>query len=231
MATLLLIETATSVCSTAIEHDGKIIAIEESTEPNAHSSKLSVLINVLLEKSGYTFSQLDGICVSSGPGSYTGLRIGVSTAKGLCYALDKPLLAIETLQNMASLYATMHSEYTGLICPMIDARRMEVYTALFDSKANLIHPTCAHIVTESFYASWVAEQLITFIGDGTEKTRVLLENKPNVCYDSLFRISASGMVALAETKYAAHQFEDMAYFQPFYLKDFVAAKSIIKGLK
>lgn len=231
MATILLIETATPICSTAIEQNGKIMAINESSEPNSHSSKLSILIKELMEKANISYNMLDAVCVSSGPGSYTGLRIGVSTAKGLCYALDKPLLSAGTLQNMALGYISKHPEYTGYICPMIDARRMEVYAAIFDSNGNCIRPTSADIITESIYDEWLNENHIQFIGDGADKTRAILENKHNALFDTDFKLSATGMALMAEDLYNNHKFEDIAYFEPFYLKDFVAAKPSVKGLK
>ncbi len=230
MATILLIETATPICSTAIEHNGTIIAVTESNEPNSHSSKLSILIKELLEKADITYNTLDAVCVSSGPGSYTGLRIGVSTAKGLCYALEKPLLAVETLQNMAHGYLSLNPEYTGYLCPMIDARRMEVYAAIFDSKGNYLRPTSADIITEDIYNQWLAKNQVRFIGDGADKTRTILENKDNVSFDTEYKISASGMAHMAEELYQQGKFEDIAYFEPFYLKDFIAAKPNVKGL-
>lgn len=231
MATILLIETATPICSTAIEQNGEIIAINECSEPNSHSSKLSILIKELMEKANISYNMLDAVCVSSGPGSYTGLRIGVSTAKGLCYALDKPLLSVGTLHSMALGYLSQHPEHTGLICPMIDARRMEVYAAIFDNKGNCIRPTSADIITESIYNEWLETNHISFIGDGADKTRSLLENKNNVSFHTDFKISATGMATIAEELYSKHKFEDIAYFEPFYLKDFVAAKPSVKGLK
>lgn len=231
MATILLIETATPICSTAIEQNGKIITINECSEPNSHSSKLSILIKELMEKANMAYNMLDAICVSSGPGSYTGLRIGVSTAKGLCYALDKPLLSVGTLHSMALGYLSQQPRHTGLICPMIDARRMEVYAAIFDNNGNCIRPTSADIITESIYDEWLNNNNITFIGDGADKTRPLFENKNKVLFDTDFKISATGMAKIAEDLYKKHTFEDIAYFEPFYLKDFVAAKPSVKGLK
>ena len=230
MAKILLIETATPICSVAIAIDGQIAAMKESSEPNSHSAKLSVMIRDILETSNIQYSELDAVCVSSGPGSYTGLRIGVSTAKGLCYALEKPLMAISTLENIAAGYLQLHPQYTGYICPMIDARRMEVYSAIFDNKGNYIRPTNADIITEDIYDQWLEEKNILFIGDGADKTRSILEGKNNVMFDTDFKISAKGMALIAEKRYENKQFEDVAYFEPFYLKDFVAAKPSVKGL-
>lgn len=230
MAKILLIETATPICSVAIAIDGIVTVIKESSEPNSHSAKLSVMIRDILETANIPYSELDAVCVSSGPGSYTGLRIGVSTAKGLCYALEKPLLAVGTLQNIAAGYMLLHPQYTGYICPMIDARRMEVYSAIFDSNGNYIRQTNADIITENIYDQWLEQNNITFIGDGADKTRSILEGKNNVMFDTDFKISAKGMAQIAEKRYENKQFEDVAYFEPFYLKDFVAAKPSVKGL-
>ena len=144
---ILLIETATAVCSVALANDNKILAEVHSEEPNAHSSKLSPFIEQIFAQCGKKVSQLDAVCVSSGPGSYTGLRIGVSTAKGLCYALGKPLLAVPTLQGMAAQYYAMHPEYRGMVCPMIDARRMECYTAIYG-------PNAEDIISDTLRFDW-----------------------------------------------------------------------------
>lgn len=228
--TILLLETATQICSVALEHDGQIITELHSDEPNAHSSKLAVFIDSILHNDFLKSNHLDAVCVSSGPGSYTGLRIGVSSAKGLCYALDIPLLSIPTLQNMASLYFAQHPDYKGYVCPMIDARRMECYTALF-SRDGIVKETAAEVIEKGIYDRWLDKTQITFVGDGAEKTRPLLSCHSNALYDSSFVISATGMAATAENKLKNNQVEDTAYFEPFYLKDFVAKKSVVHGLR
>lgn len=228
--TILLLETATQICSAALTRDGQIIAEKHSDEPNAHSAKLAVFINALFKENGISPDQLDAVCVSSGPGSYTGLRIGVSSAKGLCYALDIPLLAIPTLQNMASLYFAQHPDYDGLVCPMIDARRMECYTAIY-SRSGIEKETTAEVIEAGIYDRWLDKQKVTFIGDGAEKTRPLLSAHYNALYDSTFAISASGMALEAEAKLKRGEKEDTAYFEPFYLKDFIAKKSVVHGLR
>lgn len=228
--TILLLETATQVCSIALAKDGKIVAEKHSDEPNAHSSKLAVFIDNIFKESGISPDRLDAVCVSSGPGSYTGLRIGVSSAKGLCYALGKPLLAVPTLQNMADLYFAQHPEYNGFVCPMIDARRMECYTAIF-SRSGIEKETSADVIEAGIYDRWLDNQKVTFIGDGAEKTRPLLSCHSNALYDRTFVISATGMAATAENKLKNGQVEDTAYFEPFYLKDFVAKKSVVHGLR
>ena len=227
---ILLLETATQICSVALEHDGDIVTELHSDEPNAHSSKLAVFIDKVLNHEHLRDNRLDAVCVSSGPGSYTGLRIGVSSAKGLCYALDIPLLSIPTLQNMASLYYTLHPEYNGFVCPMIDARRMECYTALFN-REGIVKETAAEVIETGIYDNWLDQKPVTFIGDGAEKTRETLSCHPNARYDTSFRISATGMASTAEQKLANGQKEDVAYFEPFYLKDFIAKKSVVHGLR
>lgn len=228
--TILLLETATPVCSVALYRDHVIVASKQSDEPNAHSSKLAPFIQELFDQSGIEMKALDAVCVSSGPGSYTGLRIGVSSAKGICYALDIPLLSVPTLQSMAARYFQLHPDYKGLVCPMIDARRMECYTALY-SREEVIRPTQAEIIESDSYDRWLAEGPVTFIGDGAQKTRPLLAQHPNVCYDDRFQIDASGMATIALQKLQKGEQEDVAYFEPFYLKDFVAKKSVVHGLR
>lgn len=230
MTTLLLIETATPVCSVALARDGEILMELHSDESNAHSSQLSPFIGQLFDRCGLVPAQLDAVCVSSGPGSYTGLRIGVSTAKGFCYALDRPLLAVPTLQGMAAQYYAQHPDYKGMVCPMIDARRMECYTAVFASPADELKPVSADIITEGIYDQYLDRGEVTFIGDGAEKTRPILDLHANARYAADFRISAAGMLPVALDRLQAGRFEDVAYFEPYYLKDFVAKKSVVRGL-
>ena len=238
--TILLIETATQICSVALAVDGEIVAERHSDEPNAHSSKLALFIDDLLKHSStqaLNHSSIqalkhspDAVCVSSGPGSYTGLRIGVSSAKGIAYALGIPLLAVPTLQNMAMLYYAQHPDYDGLVCPMIDARRMECYTAIF-SRQGMLRDTQADVIEEGIFDNWLNDNKVTFIGDGAAKTRPILSTHPNALYDDTFQLSASGMFQEAQRKLEAGEKEDTAYFEPFYLKDFVAKKSVVHGLR
>lgn len=227
---ILLLETATQVCSVALMHDGAIVAEIHSDIPNAHSSKLSLFIEQIFSDAKISIKELGAVCVSSGPGSYTGLRIGVSSAKGICFALGIPLLSVPTLQNMASLYFEDHPDYDGLVCPMIDARRMECYTALYDRKGT-VKGTAAEVIEPGIYDRWLNGKQVTFIGDGAEKTRPILSVHENALYDNTFRISATGMATIAMDKLQKKEFEDVAYFEPFYLKDFVAKKSVVHGLK
>lgn len=230
MPNSLLLETATPVCSVAIAEDGRVVASRICSEPNAHSSKIAVFLDELVNEWGRSLASLDAVCVSSGPGSYTGLRIGVSTAKGLCYALDKPLIAVETLQGMANLFLRQNPDFDGYVCPMIDARRMEVYTAMFDKTGARLEETSAQIIDKGSFAKYLEKGSVAFVGDGAEKTRNLLGDNPNAFYGLPFDFSAHGLLVEAQRRYVERIFEDVAYFEPFYLKDFVAKKPVVKGL-
>lgn len=222
---ILLIETATSVCSVAMADGDRIVDRRENREPGAHSTRLPLFVKELLAQ-----RTPDAVCVSAGPGSYTGLRIGVSTAKGICYALDIPLLSVPTLLSMATLYYLRHPDYQGLVCPMIDARRMECYTMVV-GREGMLRDTQADVIEPGFYDEWLNKGLVTFIGDGAEKTRDLLGSHPNARYDNDFTLSAEGMLPHAVRLLAEGRTEDVAYFEPFYLKDFVAKKSVVHGLR
>lgn len=229
---ILLIETATQVCSVAIAEGGRIVAKRESEEPNAHSSHLAPFIDEMLHELNIAAKDIDAVCVSSGPGSYTGLRIGVSSAKGICYALGIPLISVPTLLGMAALYYRQHPEYHGMVCPMIDARRMECYTMIVENETlNIIKDTQADVITEGIYNEYLDRGEVVFIGDGAEKTRSVLGTHPNARYDADFRLLAEGMLSMAEEKLQRGDTEDVAYFEPFYLKDFVAKKSVVHGLR
>ncbi len=220
MATILQIETATPVCSVALSINGKTIALKEEAAQNIHAASLTLFIEKVMKSANLKFTDLDAVAVSKGPGSYTGLRIGVSTAKGLCFALDKPLIAINTLQMMANGYMLQNPNYEGLICTMIDARRMEVFTAIYNSNLQEVEATNAKIVSETSFNSMLEGNDITFIGDGAEKCKLVL-NHQNAHFSSLNFNSATNMSALALQAYNNQNFEDVAYFEPFYLKDFV----------
>ena len=220
MATILQIETATQVCSVAISLNGETIAFKEETAQNIHASSLTLFIEDVMKAANLKYADLDAIAVSKGPGSYTGLRIGVSTAKGLCFALDKPLIAIGTLQMMANGYMQKHPNYGGLICPMIDARRMEVFTSVYDNKLQEIEAVNAKIVDDKSFIFELEIHYVTFIGDGAAKCAPVLTH-----YNAHFAIenynSAANMSNLAYAAFMQNKFEDVAYFEPFYLKDFV----------
>lgn len=218
--TILQIETATQVCSVAISQNGKTIALKELMASNIHASSLTLFIKEVMDMSGLQFSDLDAIAVSKGPGSYTGLRIGVSTAKGLCFALDRPLIGIETLKMMAEGFTEQHPAYTGLVCSMIDARRMEVFTAVYDKDLKYVTPVTAKIIDAQSFENELSLNKITFIGDGALKCKDVLLHE-NALFSDLNFNSAAHMSRLASEAYLSVQFEDVAYFEPFYLKDFV----------
>lgn len=220
MALILQLETATQVCSVALARDGVTIGLKELQSPNIHASSLTLFIKEVMDQCQVAFSELDAIAVSKGPGSYTGLRIGVSTAKGLCFALDKPLIGISTLEMMAKGWLENHSGYNGLVCPMIDARRMEVFTAVYDNSLNVVEAISAKIIDEESFAPFLEDNAITYIGDGADKCRVSIKSDKAV-FDTENYNSAANMSALAHTAYTEKRFEDVAYFEPFYLKDFV----------
>ena len=227
----LLIETATQICSVVLASDGRILARRDSDVPNAHSTRLSVFIQEVLDECHLAPRDLGAVCVSAGPGSYTGLRIGVSSAKGFCYALGIPLVSVPTLLSMAALYYRQHPEYKGLVCPMIDARRMECYTMMVDANLNILRDTAADVINEGIFDEWMDRGEVTFIGDGADKTRPVLGTHANARFDDSFHLSAEGMVDIATQRLADGKVEDVAYFEPFYLKDFVAKKSVVHGLR
>lgn len=220
MPTILQIETATQACSAAISTDGVTIAVKELIAQNIHAGSLTLFIDEVMKAAGLDYRQLDAIAVSKGPGSYTGLRIGVSTAKGLCFALDKPLLAVDTLKMMADGFLQLHPDYSGYVCPMIDARRLEVFTAVFDSSGEMILPVTAKIIDADSFNEQLQAATITFIGDGAAKCQGVIAS-PNAKFSAANFNSASNMSRIAQELFLARQFEDVAYFEPFYLKDFV----------
>jgi len=235
MPTLLHIETATNVCSVALSCNGRLLSLRESSVKNAHSSVLTTFIEDCFKSAGIKTSEIDAIAVSEGPGSYTGLRIGVATAKGLCYAMEKPLIAIPTLRAMASgmLNQPLQNPNTKLqtfYCPMIDARRMEVFSSVFNSGMVEIRRTLAEIIDENSFSDILKENTIFFAGDGAAKCKPFLEENENAYFLDDFQVSASYMISLAEQKFLAGDFENLAYFEPFYLKDFLAGKPRVKGL-
>lgn len=220
MATILQIETATPVCSVALSKNGKTIALKEEAAQNIHASSLTLFIDAAMKMAGLSYADLDAIAVSKGPGSYTGLRIGVSTVKGLCFALDKPLIAVDTLKMMAQGFLNQQTSFSGLVCPMIDARRMEVFTAVYDESLKESEPVNAKIIDESSFGTLLDHNKITFIGDGAAKCKAVITS-PNACFSDLNFNSAANMSELADLAFKAANFEDVAYFEPFYLKDFV----------
>jgi tRNA threonylcarbamoyladenosine biosynthesis protein TsaB len=228
MSTILQLETATPVCSVALSINGKTVAHKEETAQNIHAAKLTLFIKDVMEQAQLTFNDLDAIAVSKGPGSYTGLRIGVSTAKGLCFALDKPLIAINTLEMMAAGFLQDQPGFKGLICPMIDARRMEVFTGVYASDLSEIEPTNAKIIDDTSFVALLAQYEMAFIGNGAEKCQTTIHHANAQFLSGNFN-SASHMSALADVAFMAKKFEDVAYFEPFYLKDFVFTTPKKKG--
>jgi len=225
MALLLHIETATSVCSVALSEHGKLLSLKEENKKNTHAENITLFISHVLNEAGKKNSDLDAIAVSAGPGSYTGLRIGVSTAKGFCYALDRPLIAINTLQALAFKIRISNFEFrNSLLCPMIDARRMEVFCALYDDNLNEIQSASPKIIHENSFSDLLKENKIYFFGDGAEKCKTVLSHQTNAIFiDNIFP-SASSMIDIAEKKFQQKQFENLALFEPFYAKEFVDGK-------
>lgn len=227
MSLILQIETSTISCSVGLARDGKMLSGRTISQRNIHAEVITVFIGEILAENNISFTELDAVAVSSGPGSYTGLRIGVSTAKGLCFSLDKPLIAVETLKAMAAGYLSRFGnldEKPILLCPMIDARRMEVYTALFDQDLNQIQPTSAEIITAESFKEVLNQHKIIFFGDGAMKCSAVLNQQHNAVFIDNFINNAADLTTLAAEKFESQIFEDVAYFEPFYLKDFIAGK-------
>lgn len=217
MATILCIETATTNCSVAIAREEEVLALKEDYNNNySHAEKLHVFIKEILEENQLALADLDAIAVSKGPGSYTGLRIGVSAAKGLCFSLGIPLISVPTLSSLAHQVAEK-----GIIIPMLDARRMEVYSAVFDASYKQIRDTKAEILDETSFQEYLEKGKVYFIGTGVKKFEEICDH-PNASFIEDKLPSAREMCSLAMTKYKISDTEDVAYFEPYYLKDFIA---------
>jgi tRNA threonylcarbamoyladenosine biosynthesis protein TsaB len=217
MTLILHLETSTKACSVALSKDGNLIALKESlSDEFSHSENLTVFIQTVIKDAGIELKDLSAISVASGPGSYTGLRIGVSTAKGLCYSLNKPLIAIDSLISLAVLAKEKHASTN--LCAMIDARRKEVYCAIYSTDLSQIKPITADILDEHSYKEF---EPFVYFGDGAEKMQEDWQGR-NCVADIEIHASAKGQIALAFEKFQAQQFEDVAYFEPYYLKDFVS---------
>ena len=234
MAIILHIETTTPTCSVAVSEDQKVLSVKESHVDKSHAALLTTFISEVLEQAKIKPVQLDAISVSKGPGSYTGLRIGVSTAKGLAYGLNKPLLAVPTLDALAlGFYNSVKQETQPFfLCPMIDARRLEVYTALFDSKMICLKEANAQIIDNKSFSAFLKKGVIYFFGTGAQKCQSLILHG-NAVFAPDFHCSATFLVSPALSLYENKKFEDVAYFEPFYLKDFVATvpKNKVLGTK
>lgn len=221
MTHILSIETSTGICSVALQTNGQVIASREDSRRNSHSANITLFIDAVVKEAGLSLSQIDAVAVGKGPGSYTGLRIGVSAAKGLCYALSKPLIALNSLQTMACNPALLqYTTANTLLCPMIDARRMEVYCALYNPQYNVVKETEALIIDSTSFGTELAEQQVVFFGDGADKCRDTIQH-PNAVFVADIYPSALHNGILAFEAYTQQRFEDVAYFEPFYLKEFV----------
>lgn len=235
---ILCLETATPSCSVALVHNGEVLACEEDPKGQNHSEKITLFIDSVMKKTGISYNDLDAVAVSMGPGSYTGLRIGVSTAKGLCYAVSKPLIAIPTLEAMAYGGLNIINEISPLrsapvemtMIPMIDARRMEVYAAIFDENINKIKDTEAVIIDENSFSDLKKDHHLYLFGDGADKCAELFANDDKITVIKDFYCSAKYMNVIVQRKLDAEDFVDVAYFEPFYLKDFVPGTPTVKGL-
>jgi tRNA threonylcarbamoyladenosine biosynthesis protein TsaB len=224
---ILQIETATASCSVALARDGIVLASRQVNERNVHAEVITLFIDELITATGAKYSDLDAIVVSCGHGSYTDLRIGVSTPKGLCFALDKPLIAIETLEAMVYGMASRDEyliERNTLLCPMIDARRMEVFTAVFNVNGERIRETSAEIIDENSFNDLLQDKKILFFGDGAEKCQAILGGNPNAIFFPGFVNLAAYLTPKAVEKFRNKDFENVGYFEPYYLKDFIAGK-------
>lgn len=222
MPSILNIETSTPVCSVALTYDGNVAFRKTNFEGPSHSSCLGGYIRETLEFARANDIRLDAVAVSCGPGSYTGLRIGVSEAKGLCFGSDLPLIAINTLEIMAcSVLFSERAIGDALFCPMIDARRMEVYSAIYDHALQPVKAVSADIIDENSYRDILDKNQVLFFGNGAEKCQTAIQH-PNARFIDGIHPLASDMLALSERDFRQQKFQDVAYFEPFYLKEFVA---------
>ena len=253
---ILCLETSTAVCSVALVENGNVVALRESLDGQNHAEKITLFIDEVMKEAGVAYKDLDAVATSMGPGSYTGLRIGVSTAKGLCYAMEKPLIAIDTLAAMAhgfnvaetqrgkvtELMVGVNSQSqsqgqgqsqqpTAILCPMIDARRMEVYTAFFNEKLERTSETEALVIDENSFMELKQNNHLYLFGDGADKLAALFQNDENITVVEKFHCSAAYMARLADEAFTNKQFVDTAYFEPFYLKNFVPGMPKVKGLE
>ena len=220
MALLLNIETATTNCSVSLSKDGETLVLKEDNSLSySHAETLHIFIDEVFKTANIEPSNIDAVAVSKGPGSYTGLRIGVSSAKGICYALNKPLLSVETLKSLAC----QAKVEKGFIVPMLDARRMEVYCSVYSYDLKKVREIEAQVIDENSFGDYLKHGTVYFIGNGVEKTKAIIEH-PNAVFIDNKLPSANEMSVLSEIKYKTSNTEDVAYFEPYYLKDFVAIK-------
>lgn len=218
MPLILLLETATTNCSVALASDGIIVASRSINRGYSHAEKINVFVQEVVAQAGVTLKDLQAVAISNGPGSYTGLRIGISTAKGLCYALDIPLISVSTLDAMAQ---GLNGGKDQFIVPMIDARRMEVYSAVYDSDKKRLSEAEAIVVDEKFYSAFRRSRKLLLAGDGADKCQTLFHSESSIEILPDFMPQAEFMSQLAEKKFLNFDFENVALFEPFYLKEFV----------
>ena len=231
MALILSIETGTDVCSVALARDGELVSLRESGAGRAHAKRVALFVDELLRETGVQPADLDAIAVGKGPGSYTGLRIGVSFAKGMCYALNIPLISVGSLDALsevaredydAGILDIEDEEWrVARLCPMVDARRMEVYAQIFDNECKSLSDVVAEVVTEDSFKQWRQSGKLVIFGNGAQKCSELLSDAIYVGVSP----SARGIVRRAEEAFNAARFEDLAYFEPFYLKEFLVIPS------
>lgn len=225
MSTFILqLDTSTPVCTVSLSRDGKVMGVIHADGHNVHASSLTTQISRLMEEQHLQYSDLAAVAVGKGPGSYTGLRIGVSTAKGICFAANLPLIAVDSLQMLAMGFQAKHisGQSPGtLLCPMIDARRMEVYMAIYSAGMELVRPTSAEIIDADYFNFLEPDQKISLFGSGADKFENIFLNHPQVKVVPGIQADASYLSGLAYQAYTQQHFEDLAYFEPYYLKDFI----------
>lgn len=221
MAIILQIETTTTNCSVAVSKNGTTVTLKENHEDKyTHAENLHLYIEEALQNASFSLQDIDAIAVSKGPGSYTGLRIGVSAAKGLCFALDKPLISVSTLESLGRQLTIEE----GFLAPMLDARRMEVYTLLADANYQIIKPVWAEVVNENSFQEELTKTKVHFLGNGAPKCKEVITSANAVFHDTILLPSANEMSQIAYQKFKKGNFEDVAYFEPFYLKPFMGTK-------
>jgi tRNA threonylcarbamoyladenosine biosynthesis protein TsaB len=217
---ILHLETSTRVCSVAISHNGKTLSLVELDEPNKHAEVLTLFCEQTMREAGIGARDLQAVSVSGGPGSYTGLRIGVSAAKGFCYALNIPMIAVDTLQAMAAGMTSTINDSNALFCPMIDARRMEVYCAFYDARLQTVQEVSPVVMDADSFSEILKNKVVWFSGDGMPKCKELLSHHANARFTDAGIPSAQHLVGLAEEKFSQNRVVDLAYYEPFYLKTF-----------
>jgi tRNA threonylcarbamoyladenosine biosynthesis protein TsaB len=223
MPVILSLETSTDVCSVALHDNQALLSHAEIHEPQSHAAQLALLIQQSIQEARVPLKDINAVAITAGPGSYTGLRIGTSTAKGLCYGLEVPLIAVGSLELLAFQGSACNSS-NALLCPMIDARRMEVYCLVTDSRLQVVSPVEARVIEEGSFSELLAANKVLFFGNGSGKCKEILRH-PNALFEDAVYPRASALGALAIRKFSAGEFADLVQFKPFYLKEFVAKKA------